>query len=686
MVRRPTSIRLPYQSALALAQGRNDMSADTDVDDVIMRLRFYGAGDYATYWQIQKAADLIQRFNPSAPPDDVNGVLEIHNARLFVEGGFTPKDVPEADHATLTDAARHIRRVVAQWFRALEDEDLDDKLGDVDWQYHEQLLELLGGLGVFGRCSATSMLAALDRARTRSGDLLTSKRLVENYDAEVRALLLADPDRAELVIRHHLENHVRKETFLPASLTPADQRALIQEYIDSDNPNGNYLKLVANAPIDAKTGIDKRLIVNAKRRYDAQVKEFFATNSGIRTGCSVTVSGTQIEPVTATLEDTVIEYTFGEAWLEDTLDYASVLNNFQFLLEFAPEDGLLTMPAVDSERRGLESAFGLDGTHDYLTGHVFTAKDLATLSQTVMYRRFLAARDIDLEEVLRWYFEEHLPSELGITGFAFNPSSSTANYLERCRNLFAEMESIATQYNLFVEDGEIDHDLATAGADLVRYRAIPSSLEGKYAYATAHPEIQSILHILFSDQSHLTYVDENLSGDNAVDLLVRNEVPYEALHAFQQPMIDKLIEIGLAENTGWRIVLTNFPLFSVLRSLSHHEVVAYHHLDQSARSHVDAMIDAGWLVRRSSLLTEAEAAYFNYNLNSVDFSNGPKLRNKYQHGVQPKVDGEAQHQDTYYRALRLMIALTIKINDELVLASAANGIAPPDETPVDRDS
>ncbi|GAW51370.1 MULTISPECIES: hypothetical protein [unclassified Nocardioides] len=662
------------------------MTDDTDVDDVSMRLRFYGAGDYATYWQSQEAADIIQRFNPSARPEDVNGILELHNARLFVEAGFTPKDLPEAEQATLTEAAGPIRRVVAQWFHALEDEDLDDKLSDVDWQYHEHLLELLAGLGVFGRCSATPMLAALDRARIHPGDLLTSKRLVENYDTQVRDLVLADPDRAELVIRHHLEDQVRKETFLPASLTPADQRALIQKYIDSDNPNGNYLKLVANAPIDAKTGVDKRLIVNAKRRYDAQVKEFFATNTGIRTGCSVSVSDTQIEPMTVSLDDTVIEYTFSEAWLEDTLDNASVLNNFQFLFEFAPEDGLLTMPAVDSERRGLESVFGLDGTHDYLTGHVFAAKDLATLSQTVMYRRFLEARDIDLEEVLRWYFEEHLASELGITGFAFTPSSSTANYLERCRNLFAEMESIATQYNLFIEDGEIDHDVATAGADLVRYRAIPSALEGKYAYATDHPEIQSILHILFSDQSHLAYVDDNLSGDNAVDLLVRNEVPYQALHAFQQPMIDKLIEIGLAENTGQRIVLTNFPLFSVLRSLSHHEAVAYHHLDQAARAHVDTMIDAGWLVRRSTLLTEAEAAYFNYNLNSVDFSNGPKLRNKYQHGVQPKGEGEAQHQDTYYRALRLMIALTIKINDELVLASAENGIPTADETPADRDS
>jgi hypothetical protein len=109
----------------------------------------------------------------------------------------------------------------------------------------------------------------------------------------------------------------------------------------------------------------------------------------------------------------------------------------------------------------------------------------------------------------------------------------------------------------------------------------------------------------------------------------------------------------------------------VLKSLNEYEAVAYHHLNERSRAHVDTMLDAGWLVRRSSLLTKAEAAYFNYNLNSVDFSNGPKLRNKYQHGIQPKGDGEAQHQQTYYRALRLMVALTIKINDEFWLLDAA---------------
>jgi hypothetical protein len=75
----------------------------------------------------------------------------------------------------------------------------------------------------------------------------------------------------------------------------------------------------------------------------------------------------------------------------------------------------------------------------------------------------------------------------------------------------------------------------------------------------------------------------------------------------------------------------------------------------------------GWVRRHSSLLTEAEAQYFNYFLNKVDFSNGPELRNKYLHGSQAHAEGEDAHFHAYITALRLMIALVIKVNDDLCL-------------------
>ena len=82
--------------------------------------------------------------------------------------------------------------------------------------------------------------------------------------------------------------------------------------------------------------------------------------------------------------------------------------------------------------------------------------------------------------------------------------------------------------------------------------------------------------------------------------------------------------------------------------------------------------------RRSSLLSEAEGKYFNYFLNAADFSNGPELRNKYLHGSQVNAEGEDAHFHTYMIALRLTVALVIKMNDDFCLAAAEKAVAEAD--------
>jgi hypothetical protein len=98
----------------------------------------------------------------------------------------------------------------------------------------------------------------------------------------------------------------------------------------------------------------------------------------------------------------------------------------------------------------------------------------------------------------------------------------------------------------------------------------------------------------------------------------------------------------------------------------------YYHLSKAGRLAADAMITRGWLTRRSTLLSESEASYFNYILNRSEFSNGPNLRNSYLHGSQAQAHDEAEHFNAYITALRLTVALAIKINDDLCLSAAEN--------------
>lgn len=130
-----------------------------------------------------------------------------------------------------------------------------------------------------------------------------------------------------------------------------------------------------------------------------------------------------------------------------------------------------------------------------------------------------------------------------------------------------------------------------------------------------------------------------------------------------------MVALGILEDTGARVQIANAEQFLILRSLFMTEACSYYHLSDHERAEVDAMVARGWVERRTSLLTEAEGQYFNYFLNKVDFSNGPELRNKYLHGSQANGEGEDTHFHSYVIALRLMIALVIKLNDDFCLSA-----------------
>ena len=114
------------------------------------------------------------------------------------------------------------------------------------------------------------------------------------------------------------------------------------------------------------------------------------------------------------------------------------------------------------------------------------------------------------------------------------------------------------------------------------------------------------------------------------------------------------------------MVLQSKRQILILKNLFQTEALSYYHYSTDGRAEINAMVSKGWLVKEGSLLTRSEAKYFSYYLNQKDFSNGHDLRNIYMHGTMSKDDkaDKNKHYKTYIIALRLLIALIIKIDDD----------------------
>ena len=639
----------------------------TSEDTASRRVKFYGLRDYGTYFQVERAAEILEHYDATRTSYNISEIIELNNARLFAQNDIFPPSYTKAQCDALKAHLPEALKTVAKFFNAINEANVASVVVDVNFDYHTDLLDLLAKYKVFNRCNATTILPILEATHIGFGEMLASKPLVRSYDEETRLRLLAEPRHAEHLIRDYLAKDARRLTHLPASFTSADARALLDQYLDSDDANPNFVKLIATAPITKVAGIDAKLKLKAKRKYDAWTKDFFKNNTGIESGSEVRISDTQAKAVEASLDGLVAKYSYSRRWLQDNLDYPTILNNFLHLFEFADRHMLLALPSYYAELGVFERFLTTTGKDAYSIGAAFHVKEQSSFLQTAMYNYFLKTNDIELESVIEWFFAVYLKEEFGADKLKFAPSSKTSSYLERVRHLFSEMESVVKQFSLCVENGELDYDLLAITSEQVRYKDIPSLLLGKYVYANDNQDIRSILHLLFSDQSGLTYIREGLQDHDAARLLIRNPVAFDDFADYQKSSIEYLIDLGVLENASERVGIRDSSQLLILKAIHDAETTSYYHYSAEERAHIDDMVSKGWLVRRESLLSEPESSYLNYYLNKTEFSNGPDLRNSYLHGSQADTDDEGRHFQTYVTALKLLIALVIKINDDFCL-------------------
>ena len=636
------------------------------------RVKFYGIHDMATGWQIPRVAKLAERFDPENVPMNVEDILELHNVQQYLEQGLFSTAYDEVEHNRAKSRIPQIRSTVARFFSAVNNTNFAAVVVGVGHEYRADLLDLLGRNNVFERCDSVVVLPALAATGVRLAPMLASKKLVQAYDTALRDELSASPRGAENLIRKYLQEDVREEIHLPRSFTSVDARELLESYVDSEDANPNYIGLIAIANENTKAGIDAKLKLRAKRRKAEMNAKYFSENEGFKTGYEVGISDSQDEPVEFKMDTSdgmVSRYTFSRQWLEETIDNPSILNNFQHLFEFVDRQVLLTLPAYPANLGVMERIMGTTGKTEYKVGAAFQSVDMVTRLQTRLYLHFLESKDIDFEHVISWFFEEYLVEEFGVSNFSFSPSDRGTSYLQKVRHVFAEMESVANQFTLFARDGDLDRDLLAMESLQVRYKEVPSLLKGKYVYPSEGEEIVGILHLLFSDQSSLSYINTKLNADNASMLLLENRVSYDDFEEYQKPGVDYLIKHGVLEDNGAQVQFVSVEQFLIFKALFDTQAASYYHLSDAGRAEAETMVAKGWVTRGSSLLTKAEGKYFNYFLNGVDFSNGPQLRNKYLHGSQANSDGEDAHFTTYITVLRLIVALVIKMNDDFCLSA-----------------
>lgn len=502
-------------------------------------------------------------------------------------------------------------------------------------------------------------------------DLLKYKKIVNYYGKTIREELLSNNFSAKLILDKYevYHNHNIDNIYLPQELTLTDKEEIIRNYIDSPNPNPNYLRIIKNINSTNELSISDKTRLYAKRKLEEETNKIFESKSGFTMETIVGFSETQEEIIDTNITGNNCEVIYSQKWLKENKDYNTLLNNFIYIFRFVDMQMRITLISKIQEMGILEKNILMRSKKAYVTGSGFDRKDILSRLQLTAYYAELKRIDIRLEDVIEWFFKDYLVNEFGISGFNIKMPSENSLYLEKCTTILPQMESILKQFSMYVNDGDIDQELLQMSSNHLFFKDIPSLLNKKYVYGYGD-EFKLATYYFFSDQCMLSYIEKVEDRyKNFYELLRNEKVNINDYREYLQNDLNWLINNHYIriDNEGYIEIYDDKKIY-ILNDLCNNEFISYWKYPSEMRETIDIMELKNIINFESSLFSKPECDYFNYYLNRASFNNGLNLRNNYSHGTQPNGDeDEKTHESNYMIFLRLVILIIIKVNDEVCL-------------------
>ena len=453
----------------------------------------------------------------------------------------------------------------------------------------------------------------------------------------------------------------------PDNFSGDDKENVINSYLDSNDVNPNYLKLIIDSNPSKQLPFSDKTKLKAKRLYNKFAEEVFSNESkGHKYGVEVIFDEKLDDVMKTEYIDSVYRITYGTNYLKESLDYPSLLNNFIYLFEYTDLQFRSNWYLRKSNLGIFESILGIRGKTVYNVGVSFNLLNMLSLSQISIYSAFLNRNNIVIENVIKWFFEEYLKEEFSVNNYCFNVPSQNISFSEKCKLLLIELESILKQFKCFVEDGEIDRELLEISSKHLKFESIPSMIKDKYLYLN-EKVASTLTYILFSDQSGLSYIDKfqdkyeyfaKLMFNERINISDFNDVQKSRIKILDSASIIKINDNGDFAYEENKILL----LHDLYKNEVSRKSYVYKMLSYFSDEEIENYYQFG-----STLFSRPEQAYLNYMLNNAEFSNGLALRNKYLHGTGP--NNSEKNVEDYYQILKIIIFIVIKINEEFCAKS-----------------
>ena len=627
------------------------------------RVVFFSKRDMMGSHMLCKAEKLLDGTTDFAGLD-MNALLEFHHIHQYFEHGLYLTHWTENRIQVYKQIVKNAIAATRVLLQGLTPDGLIQQIGLLEFDNRENFWQLFGYFELHKKHDRQVFMDILKIYPLHIRDILPLAQLVQYYNTELRSFLLTYEGSAELLLGHYEQKHTDPSDYhFPKSLSDTDKESIIEAYLGTEEPNLNFVDLARNA---RTIKLSPKVRLKAKQIFAGISEKILNGANSYRIGVGASLAKDQAEPVEFEQQESGdIIAIYGGGYLDKLQTDMELFNVFSNLFLYTDQEGLISLINKDAEMDTLEKIF-MQSKNEYEKGIEFERKSMLSMAQLGIFSHYLKDRGRSIESVINNYVHALFKEWFGMKDLVFNMPQAELGPAEKIRLIAPELDYLLRQFQNFVSDGAIDHELLRLDSAPVHFSNVPSLVGKKYVFST-HEKIRLLQHWFFDPNSILADRKEDMENRQSVyQTLATKRTRNSDLEDYQQEYLEHIIKEGFL-NVGDDGVLemVDPELIFIAGKLRGNGFISYWRIAKPFRDAMDRLIDEGLLEISDRLFTLNEVSYLNFHLNMKEFSNSKDLRNKYMHGSH---DRDEKHQELdYLYFLRTLILILLKLQDDVVL-------------------
>ena len=444
-------------------------------DQELMRIKYVPSSDRAYSCEIAKIPAFLDALADKTCPDDINDIIECYNVvqYLNLNDGLSPLALDNDVNDRYLSFNPELHRKIAAFFKSIVSEGIDF-FKNADPIYYEELFLLIEQYDLDKSVGIQPVIKLWENISGSPELLLSRKRLVRDHDSTFRELIIENSKFAEFLIYYHFSKERVKDIFLPKSLSDKDVLNIFKEYIQGDNPNLNYIKNIEDSKSNHGLIVDDKIKVLARRKRCELEEILFETGGHKWQQFTKVIIQDNLDCTQKILRgENGPECYYNSSFIDRIICDVDVLHIIMAWSGSLTSDCILVVTSSQTNE-GLVDHLMHQGNGEYKRNFAFQFYYQNLLNHVYEFEIYMNNKGIRFEDIFLKYFNNFIEENYNISGFSFTASTLSASYLEKCKHLFTELDSIIRQFKLYMEDGKIDQDLLSISSCPVGLYGLPS--------------------------------------------------------------------------------------------------------------------------------------------------------------------------------------------------------------------